>query len=110
MARKPNVLPSYLLHKASGQARCRINGRDIYLGDFGSVESRKEYARIIGLHAAGISIINSRPQGREPQRLSSISRSSPVYYRTERIVCNSERLEIARGELIRVLGPNSRSP
>ena len=32
--------PSYLLHKATGQARVRIDGRDHYLGEFGSDQSR----------------------------------------------------------------------
>lgn len=29
MARKPNILPSYLLHKPTGQARIRIDGKII---------------------------------------------------------------------------------
>lgn len=39
--------PSLLLHKASGQARVRINGKDIYLGPFGSEQARVEYAAIV---------------------------------------------------------------
>ncbi|WP_417847301.1 hypothetical protein [Thalassoglobus sp.] len=35
MPRKPKV-PSYCLHKASGQAVVRINGRDHYLGLYGT--------------------------------------------------------------------------
>lgn len=35
--------PEYLLHKATGQARVRINGRDIYLGKYGSRDSRERY-------------------------------------------------------------------
>jgi hypothetical protein len=27
-------VPSYLLYKPTGQARVRINGRDVYLGGF----------------------------------------------------------------------------
>ena len=53
MARKPNVVPSYLLHKQSGQARVRINGRDYLLGPFGSEESRIRYGELIGKHAGG---------------------------------------------------------
>lgn len=40
-------LPSYLLHKASGQARVRINGKDHYLGPYGSEESRIAYGKLI---------------------------------------------------------------
>jgi len=46
MPRKPKV-PSYCLHKASGRAVVRINGRDHYLGPYGTDESHAEYARLI---------------------------------------------------------------
>ncbi|MBC7821687.1 MAG: site-specific integrase [Planctomycetaceae bacterium] len=40
--------PRYLLHKATGQARVRINGKkDVYLGKFGSPESREKYEQVI---------------------------------------------------------------
>lgn len=42
-------LPGYLLHKASGQARARIGGKDHYLGPYGSDESRKRYAELIAV-------------------------------------------------------------
>lgn len=40
-------LPTYRLHKASGQAITRIFGRDYYLGPFDSPESKKEFARLL---------------------------------------------------------------
>jgi len=40
-------LPKYSHHKPSGQARIRHNGRTVYLGKFGSPESKKAYARFI---------------------------------------------------------------
>jgi len=46
MPRKSSV-PSYHLHKASDQARTIVNGRHIYLGKYGSPESRELYARIL---------------------------------------------------------------
>ncbi|MDB5390752.1 MAG: site-specific tyrosine recombinase [Planctomycetaceae bacterium] len=49
-------LPSYLLHKASGQARVRIDGHDFYLGPYGSEESRIEYGKLISQHASGAPI------------------------------------------------------
>lgn len=39
--------PGYLLHKSTGQARVRINGKDIYLGIHGSPESLSQYQTII---------------------------------------------------------------
>jgi integrase len=41
-------VPSYRLHKASGQAVVTLNGRDIYLGKFGTRASKSEYDRITG--------------------------------------------------------------
>lgn len=39
--------PSYLLHQRSGQARVRIDGKDHYLGEFDSPESRDRYDELI---------------------------------------------------------------
>lgn len=47
MARKP-APPSYKLHKASGQAYTRINGKMIYLGEFGSTMSHEKYHKNVG--------------------------------------------------------------
>lgn len=46
MGRPKNPVPTYTLHKPTGQARVRIDGRDVYLGKYRSQESLKEYARI----------------------------------------------------------------
>lgn len=53
MPRPKNAVPQYLLHKPSGKARCRIDGRDYYLGPYGSEESRKAYADLIRQHFSG---------------------------------------------------------
>ena len=34
--------PSYRLHKPTGQAVVTLSGRDIYLGKYGSIESKAE--------------------------------------------------------------------
>lgn len=48
MPRKRNSEPpKYCLHKASGRAVVRIDGKDIYLGPHGSPESHEAYARRI---------------------------------------------------------------
>lgn len=46
MSRTPRI-PSYRLHKASGQAVVVLGGRSFYLGKFGSSASRVEYERIL---------------------------------------------------------------
>ena len=43
----PKRKPSYLLHKTTGQARVRIDGKDHYLGAYGSPESREHYDELI---------------------------------------------------------------
>src|SRR4051794_26617315 len=47
MPKLTRKLPSYSLHKPSGQARVRHLGRDYYLGTYGSRESHEAYARLI---------------------------------------------------------------
>ena len=56
MARKANVFPSYLLHQPTGQARVSIGGKDYYLGEYGSEESRILYGELIAKHAGGVQI------------------------------------------------------
>src|ERR1700733_4531444 len=43
----PARVPSYRLHRPSGQAVVTLNGRDCYLGVFGTAASRAEYDRLI---------------------------------------------------------------
>ncbi|WP_435005650.1 hypothetical protein P12x_003466 [Tundrisphaera lichenicola] len=40
-------IPSYRLHKATGQAIVVLRGRSYYLGKFGTTQSRAEYNRVI---------------------------------------------------------------
>ena len=40
--------PSYRRHKPTDKAVVTIEGRDIYLGPYGTVESRSEYERLLG--------------------------------------------------------------
>ncbi len=47
MPKLTRKLPSYRLHKASGQAVITLNGKDMYLGVYGNTESKAEYDRII---------------------------------------------------------------
>jgi integrase len=47
MPRRNGHVPAYRLHKPSGQARVIVNGEHIYLGKYGSAESREKYARVI---------------------------------------------------------------
>lgn len=44
---KKNKIPSYRLHKGSGQAVVTLSGKDIYLGVHGTEQSHVEYKRVI---------------------------------------------------------------
>jgi integrase len=47
---RSNAVPSYLHHKPSGQARVRIDGKDHYLGPYGSPESKAKYDLLVRKH------------------------------------------------------------
>lgn len=44
---RPKKQPSYLFHKPSGQGYARLNGRTVYLGPYGTAESKARYAEVI---------------------------------------------------------------
>jgi len=47
MARSRSTVPALVHHRPSGRARVRIDGRDIYLGTFGSAEADEKYRRLV---------------------------------------------------------------
>lgn len=51
--RRTQKPPSYRLHKGSGQARVRLNGDEIYLGVFGSAESKQRYSVLVAEYLSG---------------------------------------------------------
>jgi hypothetical protein len=48
MRTKADYVPSLRRHKPTNQAVCTLNGRDHYLGKFGTKESKKAYDALIG--------------------------------------------------------------
>ncbi len=57
-------VPAYRLHKPSRQARVILHGRHVYLGPYGSQESREKYARLVSEDTASP---GARPDGGRPQ-------------------------------------------
>jgi hypothetical protein len=47
MPRSSPSVPSYRFHKPSGRARVTLEGRDIWLGPYGTSESRQKYDRVV---------------------------------------------------------------
>lgn len=64
MPRKPGHVPSYRLHKPSGQARVIIDGEHVYLGLYASPESHERYARLIAERAASSNGGRTKQNGR----------------------------------------------
>lgn len=63
----PRRVPSYRLHKASGQAIVTIAGRDHYLGKHGTEASRRAYDALVGRWIAG-----GRAAVEEPDRGATV--------------------------------------
>jgi hypothetical protein len=64
MPRLTKSVPSYRLHKPSGRAIITLNGKDHYLGEWNSDESRQEYDRLISEWlAARQAPVHSTPAG-----------------------------------------------
>ena len=53
---KKAKIPTYGHHKPTGQARCYVNGKTVYLGKYGSDESRIRFGEIVGKLIGGQSI------------------------------------------------------
>lgn len=47
MSRPQKLVPAYRFHKARGQAVVTLSGRNFYLGDYNSDQSRTEYERVV---------------------------------------------------------------
>jgi hypothetical protein len=76
MPRLVNKLPKYSLHKRSGQAKVRFNGKDTYLGRYGSPESKEAYAEFVG--AGGPAPYQAPRQEGAPHRRGEASRLQAV--------------------------------
>jgi len=42
------TIPGMTLHKATGQGRVRLSGRDFYLGEYGTDAATEAYHRLVG--------------------------------------------------------------
>ena len=73
MPLKPRRIPSYRLHKPSGQARVIIDRRHIYLGKYGSPQSWVKYNRLIAERLNGAPPAGSLSNGSRPGPDASVS-------------------------------------
>src|ERR1035437_7208248 len=60
MSARSALVPKYCLHKPSGGAYVRIRGKVVYVGQYGSANSKEEYGRlVVELAASGGTAIPS---------------------------------------------------
>ena len=78
-------VPSYRLHKQSGQAIVTLNGRDRLFGKFGTLESQTEYNRLIAEWlVAGRQLPPRTDRIFVSEVLSAFWRFAETYYRKPR--------------------------
>src|SRR4051794_28909641 len=63
MPRPRKFPPTLHHHKASGQARVRVDSKDVYLGAYGSPEAAAAYARLVAQIAAGQPAVSEAKAG-----------------------------------------------
>ncbi|MEX2217049.1 MAG: site-specific integrase [Phycisphaeraceae bacterium] len=82
MPRLTQRIPSYRLHKASGQAVVSLNGKDIYLGKHDSDASRKNYDKVIAEWLANHKLppASSRTGARTVDSLIDVHQLFVAYY------------------------------
>jgi len=59
---KQPKIPGITLHKATGQGRVRLSGRDFYLGEYGSAAANEAYHRLVGEWLANGRSIPNQPK------------------------------------------------
>ncbi len=122
MSRRNGHVPAYRLHKPSGQARVIISGEHVYLGKYGSPESREKYARLVSkLPAAKSNGRQSVQNGPNPtlsinELLLAYSQFAQSYYvkdgkPTKELACMGEAIwpvrELFGSTLAADFGPKS---
>ena len=81
--------PKYRLHKASGQALVQLDGRRIYLGKYGTPESKERYRRLVTKWLSQTSDKASKPY--PVHRELSVSELLAEYVPPCQIVLREER-------------------
>lgn len=102
-------IPAYGHHRASGQARVRIEGRDHYLGPYGTPESRAAYDRVVAEWLASGRHFQSPDRRFEitvAELLSAFMDHAKQHYRkNERATGEATNFGYALGFVRRLYGP-----
>src|SRR6185437_2336521 len=92
-------IPSYRHHKPSGLGVVTLNGKDHYLGKYGSPESKAAYDGVIGRWVA-----NGRRPGRERPGGPTVDEVFLAFYRHAETRYRKGGKETSRLEAIRTAG------
>ena len=96
--------PSYLLHQRSGQARVRIDGKDHYLGKYGTPESRDRYDELIAEWFARQGDVTGYTLAVEDLALLFLKHAARYYVKDGNPTCEVNNIRIALRSLIRLHG------
>jgi len=104
MSKRPSYLspPSYVKHKASGQAVVYQNGKTIYLGKFGSAASKEAYKRLVAEWTTAGGPPSSLEQITVAEVMAAYLTFAEGYYRKEDKVTREYGLVV---EICRVIKP-----
>ncbi len=72
-------IPKYRLHKPSGLAVVRLNGRDVYLGQHGTEESRQRYEQVIAEWLSNHRLVAERRELLDSPRALSVNELVVAY-------------------------------
>ena len=110
MPRLSNSFPSYRLHKVSGKAIVTLSGRDFYLGEYGSDDSRAAYDRRIAEWLAnGRRLVPEEVSKPAPYFVTELVlgylRFAHTYYRKDgKLTGSIERIAVAAKLLTQMYG------
>lgn len=101
---KKHSKPSYLLHKSTGQARVRIDGKDHYLGEYGSPESRQKYDDLIAEWFVKQGDITGFILNVSELSLLFMEYATGYYQKNGKPTCEVNNIRVALRPLIRLYG------
>ncbi len=101
---KKHSKPSYLLHKPTGQARVRIDGKDHYLGEYGSPDSRQKYDDLIAEWFIKQGDVSGFTLNVSELSLLFMEYAAGYYQKNDKPTCEVNNIRVALRPLIRLFG------
>ena len=96
--------PKYALHKATGQARVRINGKSIYLGEYDSEESRRRYDEVVTDYMKGTLNVSFHKLTIAQLCIAYVKHAKSYYVKNGRITSEVSNIQVALRPLVKLHG------